>query len=99
SDISKLTPYTTYKNPQGIIYQDKLERNGLMHSDELYKFCDGTLTSVRRVLHDIAFSLEMDYLPKRTWNKQDRKKVLHHDQGDQSATVWEEINEEFREVC
>ncbi|GKB92884.1 hypothetical protein Tco_0965156 [Tanacetum coccineum] len=74
SDISKLTPYTAYKNPQGIIYQDKLKRNRLMRSDELYKFCDGTLTSVRRVLHDIASSLEMDYLPKRTWSKLDRKR-------------------------
>ncbi|GKA21914.1 hypothetical protein Tco_0707876 [Tanacetum coccineum] len=74
SDISKLTPYTAYKNPQGIIYQDKLKRNRLMSSDELYKFCDGTLTSVRRVLHDITSSLEMDYLPKRTWSKLDRKR-------------------------
>ncbi|GJX95073.1 hypothetical protein Tco_0349659 [Tanacetum coccineum] len=46
SGISKLTPYTAYKNPQGIIYQDKLKRNRLMRSDELYKFCDGTLTFV-----------------------------------------------------
>ncbi|GKD86612.1 hypothetical protein Tco_1357766 [Tanacetum coccineum] len=46
SDISKLTPYTAYKTPQGIIYLDKLKRNMLMPTDELYKFCDGTLTSV-----------------------------------------------------
>ncbi|GJW97459.1 hypothetical protein Tco_0179267 [Tanacetum coccineum] len=46
SGISKLTPYTVYKNPQGIIYQDKLKRNRLMCSDELYKFCDGALSSV-----------------------------------------------------
>ncbi|GJR71258.1 retrovirus-related pol polyprotein from transposon TNT 1-94 [Tanacetum coccineum] len=74
SDISKMTPYTAYKNPQGIIYQDKLKRNRLMRSDELYKFCDGTLTSVRRVLHDIASSLSMDYLPKRRWSNLDRKR-------------------------
>ncbi|GJZ85353.1 hypothetical protein Tco_0650692 [Tanacetum coccineum] len=73
-DISKLTPYTAYKNPQGIIYQDKLKRNRLMRSDELYKFCDGTLTSVRRVLCDIASSLSMDYLPKRRWSNLDRKR-------------------------
>ncbi|GJX34643.1 hypothetical protein Tco_0246200 [Tanacetum coccineum] len=30
-DVSKLTPYTAYKNPQGIIYQDKLERNRVLH--------------------------------------------------------------------
>ncbi|GKA35580.1 hypothetical protein Tco_0722071 [Tanacetum coccineum] len=64
-DISKLTPYTTYKNPQGIIYQDKFKRKRLMSSDELYMFCDGTLTSVRWVLHDIANNLRMDYLSKR----------------------------------
>nr|GEU88382.1 hypothetical protein [Tanacetum cinerariifolium] len=47
SDIFNLTPYTAYNNPQGIIYLDNLKRNKLMRSDELYKFCDGTLTSVR----------------------------------------------------
>ncbi|GKC50962.1 hypothetical protein Tco_1073707 [Tanacetum coccineum] len=56
-DISSMTPYNAYNNPQGIIYQDKFKRNRLIRSDELYKFCDGTLTSVRRVLHDIASSL------------------------------------------
>ncbi|GJY73357.1 hypothetical protein Tco_0477788 [Tanacetum coccineum] len=74
SDITKMTPYTTYNNPHGIIYQDKLKRNRLMHFDKLYKFYDCTLSSVRRVLHDIASSLEMDYLLKRRWCKLDRKR-------------------------
>ncbi|GJW01560.1 hypothetical protein Tco_1556811 [Tanacetum coccineum] len=60
-------------------YQKKLnitrpETFRLMRSDELYKFYDGTLTFVRRVLHNIASSLEMDYLPKRRWSKLDRKR-------------------------
>nr|GFB53602.1 hypothetical protein [Tanacetum cinerariifolium] len=59
SNISKLTSYTVYKNPQGIIYQDKYKRNMLMRSDELYKFCDETLLSVRSVLNDISSNLEM----------------------------------------
>nr|GEZ26748.1 hypothetical protein [Tanacetum cinerariifolium] len=42
----------------------KIKRNKLMCSDELYKFCDGTLTSVRTVLHDIAFQLEDGLLAK-----------------------------------
>ncbi|GJU83009.1 hypothetical protein Tco_1285374 [Tanacetum coccineum] len=46
----------------------------LMRSDKLYKFYDDTLTSVRLVLHDIASSLEMDYLLKRRWSKLDRKR-------------------------
>ncbi|GJU20257.1 hypothetical protein Tco_1153599 [Tanacetum coccineum] len=65
SDTSNMTPYTAYNNPQGIVYLDKLKRNRLMCSDELYKFCDGTLISVRSVLHDIASRLRIDYLPKR----------------------------------
>ncbi|GJS05177.1 hypothetical protein Tco_0321685 [Tanacetum coccineum] len=72
SGISKLTPYTTYKNPQGIIYHDKFKRNRLMRSDKLYKFCDCTLTSIRRVLHDITNNLRMDYLPKRKWSNLDK---------------------------
>ncbi|GJT43150.1 hypothetical protein Tco_0951865 [Tanacetum coccineum] len=51
-------------------YQKKInitrpETFRLMRFDELYKFCDGTLSSIRIFLHNIASSLEMDYLPKR----------------------------------
>ncbi|GKB88930.1 hypothetical protein Tco_0961202 [Tanacetum coccineum] len=74
SDISKMTPYTAYKNPQGIIYQDTYKRNRLMRLDELYKFCDERLTSVRNVLHDIANNLRMEYLPKRKWCNLERKR-------------------------
>ncbi|GJZ77711.1 hypothetical protein Tco_0642383 [Tanacetum coccineum] len=42
--------------------------------NELYKFWDGTLSSVRRVLHDIASNLEMDYLPKRHWSNLEMKR-------------------------
>ncbi|GKA50975.1 hypothetical protein Tco_0744171 [Tanacetum coccineum] len=52
----------------------KFQRNRLMRFDELYKFCNGTLSSVRRVLHDIASSLEMDYFAKRRWSKLDKKR-------------------------
>ncbi|GKD48776.1 hypothetical protein Tco_1277752 [Tanacetum coccineum] len=74
SDITKMTPYTPYKNPQGIIYLDKLKRNRLMRSDELYKFCDRTLTFVRTGLHDIISNLNMDYLPQRRWSNLDKKR-------------------------
>ncbi|GJS04306.1 hypothetical protein Tco_0320814 [Tanacetum coccineum] len=74
SDISKRIPYTTYNNPQGIIYEDKYKRNMLMRTDELYKFSDGMLTFVRPVLHDIALNLRMDYLPKKRWSSLDRKR-------------------------
>ncbi|GKB28545.1 hypothetical protein Tco_0867946 [Tanacetum coccineum] len=60
-------------------YQKKLnitkpETFRLMRTDELYKFIDGTLTSVRSVLHDIASNLRIDYLPKRLWSSLDRKR-------------------------
>nr|GEW16619.1 hypothetical protein [Tanacetum cinerariifolium] len=42
--IKKKDPYTPYQDPQGFIYVDTLGINSLMHSDELYKFNDGTLT-------------------------------------------------------
>ncbi|GJZ46922.1 hypothetical protein Tco_0600754 [Tanacetum coccineum] len=48
--------------------------NLLMRSDELYKFCDGTLTSVRSMLQDIASNLNMDYLPPRRWSNLDKKR-------------------------
>ncbi|GJY79722.1 hypothetical protein Tco_0485523 [Tanacetum coccineum] len=74
SDISKKTPYTAYNNPQGIIYVEKFKRNKLMRSDELYKFSDGTRTSVRFVLHDITSNLRMKYLPKRRWSTLDKQR-------------------------
>ncbi|GKB26357.1 hypothetical protein Tco_0865758 [Tanacetum coccineum] len=42
-----------------------------MCSDELYMFCDGTLTSIRMVLHDIASNLRMEYFPKRRCSERD----------------------------
>nr|GEY94821.1 hypothetical protein [Tanacetum cinerariifolium] len=49
-------------------------RNRLMHTDELYKFYDGTLLSVRRMLHDIASNLGMDYLPIRHYSNLEMKR-------------------------
>ncbi|GJT90269.1 ribonuclease H-like domain-containing protein [Tanacetum coccineum] len=80
SDISNRIPYTAYSNPQEIIYEDKYKRNRLMRTNELYKFSDETLTSVRTVLHDIALNLRMDYLPMRRWSNLDRWR-LAQDQG------------------
>ncbi|GJX51891.1 hypothetical protein Tco_0280260 [Tanacetum coccineum] len=74
SDISNRTPYTTYNNPQGIIYVDMYKRNRLMRSNELYKFSDGTLTYVRSVLHDNALNLRMEYLSKRRWSNLNRQR-------------------------
>ncbi|GKB76426.1 hypothetical protein Tco_0943321 [Tanacetum coccineum] len=55
-------------------YQKKLNITKLIRLDELYKFSDGTLTSVQSVLYDIASNLRIDYLPKRRWSNLDKQK-------------------------
>ncbi|GJX99796.1 hypothetical protein Tco_0356815, partial [Tanacetum coccineum] len=74
SDISKKTPYTTYRNIQGIIYQDDMDINRLMCTDELHKFSDGPLNHVHTSLNDIATGIQMEYLSKRKWSKQDKQR-------------------------
>ncbi|GKA10304.1 hypothetical protein Tco_0689737, partial [Tanacetum coccineum] len=46
-------------------FKDKYKRNRLMRTDEIYKFSDETLISVRTVLHNVASNMRMDYLLKR----------------------------------
>ncbi|GJW36750.1 hypothetical protein Tco_0059670 [Tanacetum coccineum] len=48
----------------------------ILKRDELYKFSDRTLTSIRSVLHDIASNPRMDYLPKRRWSTLDKQRSL-----------------------
>ncbi|GKD90713.1 hypothetical protein Tco_1366220, partial [Tanacetum coccineum] len=54
SDLRKMTPYTAYHDIKGIIYQDDIDRNHLMRTDELHKFSDCILNHVRTALNDIA---------------------------------------------
>ncbi|GKE10391.1 hypothetical protein Tco_1413942, partial [Tanacetum coccineum] len=59
------------------IYVDKLGRNKLMCSHELYKFSDGTLISLCDTLKDMANNLEMGYtsvMPRRRWSNLDKKR-------------------------
>ncbi|GKF86293.1 hypothetical protein Tco_0254120, partial [Tanacetum coccineum] len=65
-----MTPYTSYPDVQGIIYN----RNRLMPTGELYKFSDATLNHVHTTLNDIATGIQMDYLPKRRWSLQDKRR-------------------------
>ncbi|GJT43702.1 hypothetical protein Tco_0952417 [Tanacetum coccineum] len=74
SDISKKTPYTAYHDIQGIIYQDDMDINRLMGTDELHKFNDGTLNHVRTSLNDIATRIQMEYFLKRKLSKQDKQR-------------------------
>ncbi|GJX45363.1 hypothetical protein Tco_0262039 [Tanacetum coccineum] len=63
------------KVPRSIIYQDEMDINHLMCIDELYKFSDDTLNHVRTALNDIATGIQMEYLPKRRWTKQDKQRA------------------------
>nr|GEV82460.1 hypothetical protein [Tanacetum cinerariifolium] len=74
-DLWKTHPYTPYQDAQGFIYVDSLERNKLMHSDELYKFSDGTLTRLLTSLEDITKNIHMRYLPKIRWSSLEKKRA------------------------
>nr|GEV32124.1 hypothetical protein [Tanacetum cinerariifolium] len=65
SNFRRMTPYTAYLDIQGIIYEDEMNRNRLMRTDELHKFSDGTLNHVHTTQNDIAIGIEQDYLTKR----------------------------------
>ncbi|GKG15617.1 hypothetical protein Tco_0357940, partial [Tanacetum coccineum] len=63
-DLSRRAPYTTLSNPQGVIYEHKLNRKRLM-----------TLQSVRDTIHDMAANLRMGYnkaMSKRIWTHLDK---------------------------
>nr|GEU30985.1 hypothetical protein [Tanacetum cinerariifolium] len=75
SDLKRMTPYTAYLDIQGIIYEDEMNRNRLMRTNELHKFSEGTLNYVCTALNDIITGIEMDYLPKRKWSKHDKKRA------------------------
>ncbi|GKA68461.1 hypothetical protein Tco_0768378 [Tanacetum coccineum] len=75
--ITNLEQYTTYSTPKGVIYLDKLDRNRLMCSYELYKFSDGTIISVRDKLKDMLKNVEVGYtsvIPRRRWRNLDKKR-------------------------
>ncbi|GJY81448.1 hypothetical protein Tco_0494199 [Tanacetum coccineum] len=46
-----------------------------MRTDELHKFSDGTFNHVRTTLNDIAIGIQMDYLTKRRWSPQDKRRA------------------------
>ncbi|GJS53549.1 hypothetical protein Tco_0626911 [Tanacetum coccineum] len=74
-NLRKRTACTAYSDPQGVIYVDQNNRNRLMCTDELHKFSDGTLDSVRTALHDITSGIRMEYLPKKKWSRLDKKRA------------------------
>ncbi|GKF36951.1 hypothetical protein Tco_0113709, partial [Tanacetum coccineum] len=66
--ISVKELFTPSYDPTGIIYENKKKRKRLMCADELYKFCDGILRSVRKTLHERVQNFQLGYnkdIPRR----------------------------------
>ncbi|GKC57609.1 hypothetical protein Tco_1085207 [Tanacetum coccineum] len=76
-DLSRKSSYTTLSDPQGVIYKDKLKRKRLMRTEELYKFSDGTLTSVCNTLDQILKNLRLGYnkdMKRKKWTATDQRR-------------------------
>nr|GEY36780.1 hypothetical protein [Tanacetum cinerariifolium]GEY43055.1 hypothetical protein [Tanacetum cinerariifolium] len=77
-DMSRRPAYTTLLDPQGMIYEDKLKQNIFMHADELHKFSDDTLISVRDTLAQMLHELHLGYnttMRRRQWTTMDQQRT------------------------
>ncbi|GJY75615.1 hypothetical protein Tco_0480731 [Tanacetum coccineum] len=94
-------PYTTLLDPQGVIYKDKLNRKRLRRSNELHKFSDGTLQSVRDTLHDMATNLRTGitklYLEELEYKDNDNGS--HHGEAPMIDVLGKKVDEELGKVC
>ncbi|GKC22551.1 hypothetical protein Tco_1024701 [Tanacetum coccineum] len=77
-EIEFKEPYTPSYDPLGIVYEDLNKHKRVLRADELYKFSDGTLKSVRDEIHPKVLDFRLDYnkeMPKRKWMAVDRKRL------------------------
>ncbi|GJY52642.1 hypothetical protein Tco_0443489 [Tanacetum coccineum] len=84
-------PYTPSYDPPGIIYEDLNKQKRVLRADELHKFSDGTLKSVRDEIHHRVLEFRLDYnteMPTRKWTAVDRKR---------SSLMVELIDKQLRE--
>ncbi|GJT82840.1 hypothetical protein Tco_1057182 [Tanacetum coccineum] len=75
--ISAKEPYTPLFDPQGVVYEDLSYQKRLMRADELYKFSDKTLKSVRDTLHHRILNFQLGYnrdMPRRNWSATDQRR-------------------------
>ncbi|GJX75157.1 hypothetical protein Tco_0313752 [Tanacetum coccineum] len=71
-------PYTTSYNPKGVVYLDSSKQKRLMWADELYKFSDKTLKSVRENLHYRLLNFKLGYnkdMPRIKWTNKDQNRT------------------------
>ncbi|GJX37359.1 hypothetical protein Tco_0250662 [Tanacetum coccineum] len=70
-------PYTPLYDPPRIVYEDLNKQKKVLRANELYKFSDGTLKSVRDEIHHRVLDFRLDYnkeMPKRKWKVVDRRR-------------------------
>ncbi|GJW89057.1 hypothetical protein Tco_0164397 [Tanacetum coccineum] len=68
--------YTTFSNPQVMIFEDKLKQKRFMCANELHKFSDGTLNSVCDTLDQMLHELHLGYntaMKRRLWTRLDQQ--------------------------
>ncbi|GKC17968.1 hypothetical protein Tco_1014750, partial [Tanacetum coccineum] len=67
-EIEFKEPYTPSYDPPGIVNEDLNKQKRLLRADELYKFSESTLKSVRNEIHYRVHDFRLDYnteMPKR----------------------------------
>ncbi|GKF13882.1 hypothetical protein Tco_0055344 [Tanacetum coccineum] len=69
--------YTPSYKPPGVIYEDLNKQKRVMWADELYKFSDGTLKTVRDELHHRILDFCLGYnkeMSRRKWTAIDKRR-------------------------
>ncbi|GKB20306.1 hypothetical protein Tco_0854229 [Tanacetum coccineum] len=70
--------YTPSYKPPDVIYEDLNKQKRVMRADELYKFSNGTLKTVRDELHHRLLDFQLGFnknMPRRKWTAIDRKRL------------------------
>ncbi|GKA76874.1 hypothetical protein Tco_0783335 [Tanacetum coccineum] len=69
--------YTPSYKPPGVIYEDLNKQKRVTQADELYKFSDGTLKTVRDELHHRILDFHLGYnkeMSRRKWTATDKNR-------------------------
>ncbi|GJU91306.1 hypothetical protein Tco_1303729 [Tanacetum coccineum] len=70
--------YTSSFDPPGVINEDMNKQKRVMRADELYKFSDGTLKTVRDELHHRILDFCLRYnkeMSRRKWSAIDKRRL------------------------
>nr|GEV50795.1 hypothetical protein [Tanacetum cinerariifolium] len=71
--------YTLSFDPPEVIYEDLNKQKKVMQTDELYKFSDVTLKTVRHELNHRLLNFQLGYnddMPRRKWSVVDKRRTI-----------------------